>query len=297
MAPGARVDARNRRVGKKVDDEFVKGWLYQDQLEPVAELDASGAVVAEFVYGSRAHVPDYMLKYVSGQWRTYRFVTDHLGSVRMVLDTANGNVAQRIDYDEWGRATLVTGTWDVQPFGFAGGLYDPDTGLVRFGARDYDPETGRWTAKDPVWFNGASVNLFTYAFNDPINSIDINGMKVYLCRSWYTPHPTIQIDSSRFPMFNNFQFGFGARDLLSGLCSPFFWVPGVVLPEEVEGIPSECSVVYDTDDWDLDVWNSIMTDLSNPPDYHGVWYNCIDWVIDKMPPNINSSLYRPLAVQ
>ena len=35
-----------------------------------------------------------------------------------------------------------------QPFGFAGGLYDPDTGLVRFGARDYDAETGRWTSKE-----------------------------------------------------------------------------------------------------------------------------------------------------
>ena len=29
-----------------------------------------------------------------------------------------------------------------QPFGFAGGMYDAATGLVRFGARDYDAETG-----------------------------------------------------------------------------------------------------------------------------------------------------------
>ncbi|HET8934091.1 MAG TPA: RHS repeat-associated core domain-containing protein [Polyangiales bacterium] len=35
-----------------------------------------------------------------------------------------------------------------QPFGFAGGLYDADTGLVRFGERDYDALTGRWTKKD-----------------------------------------------------------------------------------------------------------------------------------------------------
>ncbi|MFZ1827466.1 MAG: RHS repeat-associated core domain-containing protein [Candidatus Competibacteraceae bacterium] len=49
-----------------------------------------------------------------------------------------------------------------QPFGFAGGLYDQDTGLVRFGARDYDPETGRWTAKDPILFAGGDANLFAY---------------------------------------------------------------------------------------------------------------------------------------
>ena len=40
------------------------------------------------------------------------------------------------------------------PFGFAGGLHDRDTNLVRFGARDYDPSIGRWTAKDPIDFAG-----------------------------------------------------------------------------------------------------------------------------------------------
>jgi RHS repeat-associated protein len=50
-------------------------------------------------------------------------------------------------HDEFGRV-LVDTVATVVPFGFAGGMYDPDTGLVRFGARDYEPETGRSTAKD-----------------------------------------------------------------------------------------------------------------------------------------------------
>src|SRR3989337_3944057 len=63
------------------------------------------------------------------------------------------------------------------PFGFAGGLHDRDTGLVRFGARDYDPSIGKWTAKDPIDFSGGDVNLFNYVGNDPINWIDPFGLK------------------------------------------------------------------------------------------------------------------------
>ena len=42
------------------------------------------------------------------------------------------------------------------PIGFAGGLTDPATGLVRFGYRDYDPSVGRFTAPDPVTMNDPS---------------------------------------------------------------------------------------------------------------------------------------------
>lgn len=64
-----------------------------------------------------------------------------------------------------------------QPFGFAGGIYDSQTGLTRFGARDYDPEIGRWTAKDPIGFAGGSAGLFEYASNDPINRVDSTGLQ------------------------------------------------------------------------------------------------------------------------
>jgi hypothetical protein len=46
---------------------------------------------------------------------------------------------------------------------------------VRFGARDYDAETGRWTSKDPIKFKGRSTNLYGYVLNDPVNWIDLGG--------------------------------------------------------------------------------------------------------------------------
>ena len=76
-------------------------------------------------------------------------------------------------YDPYGKVIKDTNP-GFQPFGFAGGLYDHQTGLVRFGARDYDAETGRWTSKDPAGFAGG-LNLYQYAVNNPVNLIDPNG--------------------------------------------------------------------------------------------------------------------------
>jgi len=167
------IDGRNRRIGKKVNGTLVQGFLYKDQLNPVAELDGTGAVVARFVYGSKPNVPDHMIK--GGV--TYRIISDHLGSPRLVINTTDNTIVQRMDYDDWGNVTNDTNP-GMQPFGFAGGIYDRDTNLTRFGARDYDPETGRWTAKDPIKFSGGDSNLYGYTFNDSVNFIDQNGMSM-----------------------------------------------------------------------------------------------------------------------
>jgi RHS repeat-associated protein len=92
------------------------------------------------------------------------------------VDLSDGSVVQRLDYDAFGNVTGDTNP-NFQPFGFAGGLYDSETKLVRFGARDYDAETGRWTSKDPIGFAGGDSNLFGYVFGDPINLIDSTGLK------------------------------------------------------------------------------------------------------------------------
>jgi RHS repeat-associated protein len=165
------IDGNNRRIGKKVNGTLVQGFLYQNALNPIAELDGSNKIVSRFVYGSRTNVPDYMVKGSA----TYRILTDHLGSPRLVIDTTTGAIAQRMDYDEFGNVTLDTNP-GFQPFGFAGGLYDRDTRLTHFGARDYDAETGRWTTKDPILFDGGDTNLYGYVLNDSVNLIDPSGL-------------------------------------------------------------------------------------------------------------------------
>jgi len=167
------IDGDNRRIGKTVNGTLVQAWLYEDELRAIAELDAGGNVVARFVYGSRVNVPEYLVR----AGATYRIITDSLGSPRLVIDASTGAVAQRLEYDEFGIVLLDTNP-GFQPFGFGGGLYDGDTGLVHFGGRDYDPQVGRWTGKDPIGFLAGDSNLFRYVLGDPINNLDVSGFSI-----------------------------------------------------------------------------------------------------------------------
>src|SRR5690606_23305306 len=93
------------------------------------------------------------------------------------VKVSDGTVMGVMNHDEFGRETQNSLSSRLA-IGFAGGLYDPDTGLVRFGARDYDSYTGRWTSKDPILFNGGDTNLFGYVLQDPVNNIDPSGTTI-----------------------------------------------------------------------------------------------------------------------
>lgn len=170
------VDAQRRRVGKQVNGVLRAGFLYDDAAI-AAQLDGGNHVVRRFVYGTQATTPDYV---VSGG-ATYRIFSDERGSPVLVVNTATGAVAEQITYDEFGNVIADTNP-NLQPFRFAGGLYDADTKLLHFGARDYDPSTGRWTAKDPLRFDSSDTNLYGYVMADPVNLTDPTGLDDSFCQ-------------------------------------------------------------------------------------------------------------------
>jgi len=184
-----RVDGMNRRVVRELSHEVQDGerqvdsrlaYVYADNLNPVGlyegnpDGEPAWRLSQQYVYATRDNVPDLMLK----DGRVFRILSDHLGSVRLVVGVDRGEVMQRLRYDAFGRVLEDTNP-GFQPFGFAGGLYDPATGLVRFGARDYDPEVGRWTTKDPIGFGGGDTNLYAYVLGDPVNVTDPDGLDIW----------------------------------------------------------------------------------------------------------------------
>jgi RHS repeat-associated protein len=163
------VDGAGQRIGRRVNGTLAQGFLYDSSSRVVAELDGNNSVVSQFIYLPNRNSPAYMIR----GGNTYRIISDRLGSPRLVVDAASGAIVQRMDFDAFGNVILDTNP-GFQPFGFAGGLLDRDTGLTRFGARDYDAQTGRWTNADPIGFAGG-LNRYAYVTNDPINLLDPRG--------------------------------------------------------------------------------------------------------------------------
>ncbi|MEU8800906.1 RHS repeat-associated core domain-containing protein [Spirillospora sp. NPDC048819] len=66
--------------------------------------------------------------------------------------------------------------------GFVGGTQDP-TGLTHLGAREYDPDTGRFISVDPLMriADSQHMNGYTYANNSPIIFSDPTGLAPHPC--------------------------------------------------------------------------------------------------------------------
>jgi RHS repeat-associated protein len=153
-----------------VDSVIVEKYLWQGLTRLLALYDGSDNLLMRFEYAD-GRIPVAMTK--GGV--TYFLIYDQVGSLRVVADTS-GNVVKRIEYDSFGNIIDDTNTSFMVPFGFAGGLHDRNTKLVRFGYRDYDPNVGRWTAKDPLLFAGGDTDLYGYILNDPVSFVDPYGL-------------------------------------------------------------------------------------------------------------------------
>ena len=163
-------DPLGRRIAEKANGVITEKYLWQGLTRLLAVYDGSDNLLMRFLYAD-SRMPVAMEKGAAVYYLSY----DQVGSLRVVAD-GSGNVVKRIDYDSFGNVINDTNpSFDVL-FGFAGGLHDRDTGLVRFGFRDYDPDTGRWTAKDPIGFLGGDIDLYGYCLNDPINLVDPEGL-------------------------------------------------------------------------------------------------------------------------
>jgi RHS repeat-associated protein len=117
----------------------------------------------------------------------YHYLRDVLGSIA-ALTASNGNVVERYTYDPYGKtyvemidgngvATATNASSYGNPFAWTSQRYDAATGTYHFWARTYSPVLGRWLQRDPIDYNGGSVNLYDYLLDNPILQVDPFGLE------------------------------------------------------------------------------------------------------------------------
>jgi len=104
----------------------------------------------------------------------YYYLTDHLGSVRQLIDTC-GTVRNSYDYEAFGTC-LGTSGGEPGRYGFAGRDVDKETQAVWMRARCYIGGSGRFLTRDPGSSGGTS-NDYLYVSNRPTLLKDPSGLQ------------------------------------------------------------------------------------------------------------------------
>jgi RHS repeat-associated protein len=162
-------DSSGMRREKRVAGRLVEAYRWLDPLRLLEFFDGDEWWRLAYLEG-RTPVG------VTNGGASYLIVSDHLGTPLALADL-DGNVVQTMRYDAFGNPLRGLQGPVRLPLGFAGGLFDADTGLTRFVWRDYDADTGRFTALDPLGAKGGDSDWYGYCVDDPVNRVDVWGLE------------------------------------------------------------------------------------------------------------------------
>jgi RHS repeat-associated protein len=147
----------------------VTNYIY-DRQHVILETDGASNLKTRYVRGL-----NYIARYSSANQLSYYLYNGHGDVVQTVSET--GEVQNQYDYDIFGNPILTVEVYE-NAIRYAGEFYDAETGLYYLRARYYDPYTGRFISEDSYWgedSNPLSLNLYTYAYNNPIIYVDPSG--------------------------------------------------------------------------------------------------------------------------
>jgi len=167
-------DALGRRLQRTAFDKAAiaeRRFHYNYMGERMVELREEPIVgqpdnfLAAFVDGSETDQPLVMVRTA----HTFYFHHNSLGST-VALTNESGAIAERYEYDPYGRTQLLTGVWqDVgdtsavsNPYTFQGRENDSEAGLVYFRGRHLSVFQGRYIQRNPAGYAGG-INLYSAA--------------------------------------------------------------------------------------------------------------------------------------
>lgn len=164
------VDAFGRRLARTLNG--TNAFTVYDFAMAHADLDASSNVVAVYLNSDLADQRVGRYRPADGiHW----YLADRMQNVRHLANAA-GSVAGELQYLTFGQPVVDTAPGVSDRFQWAGRPYEEVGGFYDFYFRTYDPVLGRFTSPDPIRYALGEYNVYRYAFNNPLDEVDLLGL-------------------------------------------------------------------------------------------------------------------------
>ncbi|MBU7046119.1 MAG: RHS repeat-associated core domain-containing protein [Theionarchaea archaeon] len=150
---------------KKINADSTRIYIYSG-INVLYEINMTTQMDAIYIYGPTGRIA----KKVNDITEFYH--TDHLGSTRLTTSETGSKVTE-VQYKPFGEQINTTD----ERYTYNGKELD-DNGLYYYGARYYNPDTGRFLTRDPLQGDKAStqtLNKYVYCLNNPLKYIDPTG--------------------------------------------------------------------------------------------------------------------------
>jgi RHS repeat-associated protein len=163
-----KYDALGRRIQRSPSSGVSTNFVYDGQ-DVVKDLNSDGSTV-DYLNGPGI---DNKLRFTDSRLTAtgpLYFLQDHLGSTTALTNSLGVSISQ-MSYDAFGNSSGSS----LTRYDYTGRERDPDTGLLYYRARWYDPQLGRFISEDPIGLEGG-INSYSYVKNNPTQFMDPLGL-------------------------------------------------------------------------------------------------------------------------